>query len=99
MFCQGSTYDCLINLKIYPKLVGLNSSSKNILDFVSQPYLVDRYSATYLIKGGFAKYSKFSNSKGVQLLDEISTSQMYSAYTYLKDKKNFFLIDAHKFGG
>jgi hypothetical protein len=52
--------------------MGVNSSSKNIACFVSEPYLLDKYSCAYLIKHKIMSYNKkISNKLGIAKMYEI----------------------------
>lgn len=44
-------------------MVGINSSSKNISEFVSEPYLIDKYSCAYSIKNKIVKVNEEASNQ------------------------------------
>jgi hypothetical protein len=46
-------------------MIGITSSSKNIVDFNDTPYLLDKYATTYVIKNSILQYSDISNLNGL----------------------------------
>lgn len=69
LFAKQSIQKILQNERINVKMVGINSSSKNISEFVSEPYLIDKYSCAYSIKNKIVKVNEeASNQQGLELI-------------------------------
>lgn len=80
-------------------MIGINSSSKNITDFVCEPYLIDKYSTAFVVKNKILDLkAEISNAKGVQLIQDLLSNVVYLAYACLMEERKMFLVDGHKFG-
>lgn len=79
-------------------MIGINSSSKNIFDFVCEPFLIDKYSCAFVIENNIMPLSKISNPIGVEFINKLRNSHYFKGYDYLLKKKHLFLLDGHKFG-
>jgi hypothetical protein len=44
--------------QVYTKMIGINSSSKNINYFVCEPYVVDKYACAFIVKHNIFGYNK-----------------------------------------
>jgi tRNA splicing endonuclease len=80
-------------------MIGLSSSSKNMAEFVEPPFLIDKYSCSYIVNNKILKTNQnISNTAGIQIHRNLKDDPVYLAFEYLVKEKKLFLVDGHKFG-
>lgn len=68
-------------------MIGVNSSSKNIYEFVCEPFLIDRYSCAFVIENNIMPQSKNSNAIGVEIISKLRKDHFFKGYDYLLKKR------------